>query len=209
MATTIQEYATEVDVQHLLHFTRESNLDSILAHGLVTRDVLVQEGVGIFNDDLRADGTQAVCVSIGFPNYKMWWSIRSDNPGVDWVLLVIEPKALWELPCAFCYANAALAEVASTPIEHRQTLQAFQAMYADDVPGKGRAQLGIEKSWPTNPQAEVLMLRGVPRGYIRGVVTKDAMQQARIKQRYPRLETWVSSDHFYGRKDYTFWQSGG
>lgn len=207
MATTIQEYASEIGVTQLVHFTRESNLESILQRGMVTRDTLTVEGFDGFNDNVRADYTNAVCVSVGFPNYKMWWGIRKDNPNVDWVILVIEPRALWELPCAFCSANAALGYIASIPIAHRQTLQAFQGMYAE-VAGKERAKLGIPSYWPTNPQAEVLMLQGIPRNYIRGVVTLNTSQEQRINEKYPGLKTWVQAGYFRYRKDYEFWKAG-
>lgn len=207
MATTVQEYATEIGVKQLVHFTRESNLESILRRGLVTRNMLDREGFNGFNDNVRADNTSAVCVSIGFPNYKMWWSIRMDNPDVDFILLVLEERALWELPCAFCSANAALGSIAAIPIAQRQTLQAFQGMYADVV-GKERAKLDVPGYWPTNPQAEVLMLQGVPRNYIRGVVTLNAAQEKRINEKFPGLKTWVQAGYFRYRKDYEFWKAG-
>jgi hypothetical protein len=207
MATTVQEYAAEIGVKQLVHFTRESNLGSIFERGMVTRDMLTREGFNSFNDNVRADYTNAVCVSIGFPNYKMWWKIKQDNRNVDWVLLVIEERALWELPCAFCAANAALGSIAAIPISQRQTLQAFQGMYAE-VPGKERAKLNIPGYWPTNPQAEVLMLRGVPRNYIRGVVTLNAAQALRINEKFPGLKTWVRAGYFRYRKDYEFWKAG-
>ena len=207
MATTVQEYAAEIGVKQLVHFTRETNLESILNRGLVTRETLIQEGFNGFNDNVRADRTSAVCVSIGFPNYKMWWSIRKDNPSVDFILLLLEERALWELPCAFCSSNAALGTVAAIPIAQRQTLHAFQGMYADVV-GKERAKLDIPKYWPTNPQAEVLMLEGVPRNYIRGVVTLNAAQEKRINEKFPGLKTWVRAGYFRYRKDYEFWKAG-
>lgn len=207
MATTVQAYAAEIGVKLLFHFTRESNIESILNRGMITRDKLAVEGFDSFNDNVRADYTHAVCVSIGFPNYKMWWAIRQDNPDVDWVLFLIEPRALWELSCAFCSANAALGSISAIPIAHRQTLQAFKGMY-DDVPGKERAKLRIPQDWPTNPQAEVLMLEGVPTNYIRGVVTLNATQEKRINEQYPGLKTWVHAGYFRYRKDYEFWKVG-
>ena len=207
MATTIQDYAAEIGAKQLVHFTRESNLESILNRGLVTRDMLTREGFNGFNDNVRADYTSAVCVSIGFPNYKMWWGIRKDNPDVDFVLLVLEVRALWELPCAFCSANAALGAIAAIPIAQRQTPQAFQGMYADVV-GKERAKLNIPGDWPTNPQAEVLMLQGVPKNYIRGVVTLNTAQEKRINEKFPGLKTWVRAAYFRYRPDYEFWKAG-
>jgi hypothetical protein len=207
MATNVQEYAAEIDVKQLVHFTRESSLDSILQRGLITRDTLTLEGFAAFNDNVRADYTHAVCVSIGFPNYKMWFRIKKDNPDVDWVILVIAPTALWELPCAFCSANAALGAVAAIPIAQRQTLQAFQGMYVD-VPGKERVKLGIPSHWPTNPQAEVLMLQGVPRNYIRGVIALNTTQEQRLRTKYPSLQVWMHAGYFRYRKDFAFWKAG-
>lgn len=48
MATTVQEYAAEVGVKQLVHFTRESNLESILNRGLVTREMLTRESFNGF-----------------------------------------------------------------------------------------------------------------------------------------------------------------
>ncbi len=44
MAGTIQEYATERGINCLMHFTRASNLESILRRGLAPRDTLNPEG---------------------------------------------------------------------------------------------------------------------------------------------------------------------
>jgi hypothetical protein len=207
MATTVQEYAAEIDVKLLVHFTREDSLESILQRGLITRDVLSLEGFKGFNDKVRADYTHAVCLSIGFPNYKMWFGIKKDNPDVNWVILVVKPAVLWELPCAFCSANAALGAVAAIPIAQRRTLQAFQGMYAD-VPGKEREKLNIPGHWPTNPQAEVLMLQGVPRNYIQGVIALTHTQEQRLRAKHPGLQVRVHAGYFRYRKDYEFWKAG-
>lgn len=207
MASTIQEFAAERGIKYLVHFTQEANLESILQRGLVTRDALTLEGFDRFNDQVRADGTHAVCLSIGFPNYKMFYGIQKDNPGCDWVILAIAPVALWTLPCAFCTANAALASVAAIPIDQRQTLDAFKAMYADQ-PGKERDKLGIPSHYPTNPQAEVLMLQGVPRQYVIGVIALNPTQEARLTAKYPGLKVRVHAGYFRYRSDYAYWKAG-
>lgn len=71
MIKLIEGFAKLRGIKNLSHFTRESNLDSILQRGLITRDLLTREGYHSFNDSVRADGTNAVCLTIGFPNYKM------------------------------------------------------------------------------------------------------------------------------------------
>jgi hypothetical protein len=203
--STIQDYATLRGIKNLSHFTRESNLDSILQRGLITRDLLTQEGYDGFNDHVRADGTNAVCLTIGFPNYKMWYQLKMQNPGVDWVIVAVNPAALWMLQCAFCTTNAALASVSAIPIAQRKTLAAFQAMYAD-IPGKERVKLGIADSFPTDPQAEVLMLQGVPREYILGLIASSIEQEKRLKDKYPKFQVIMKPNYFSYRNDWSYWK---
>ena len=207
MAGTVQEYATQRGIKFLVHFTQASKLESILQRGLVTRDILINEGYNDFNDQYRFDGTNAVCLSIGFPNYKMFFSIRQANKDVDWVVLVIHPAALWALPCAFCVANAASAIVTAVPLEQRKNLAALQAMYAD-CGNKTRAVLGIPDSFPTNPQAEVLMLNGVPRDYILSVIVLNTDKQRQLQTKYPGLDVRVHASYFRYRTDYGHWKQG-
>lgn len=205
MANTIQEYAVERDIKYLMHFTRTSNLGSILQRGLLLRETLNFDSTNHFNDQYRYDGTTAVCLSIGFPNYKMFWGIRQDNKDVDWIILVINKKVLWELSCAFCVENAASAAVTVIPLEQRKNLVALQAMYAD-CGDKTRTVLSIPNQYPTNPQAEVLMLEGVPKDYIRGVFVLNTAKQHELQVQYPGLDVKVNAGYFRYRQDYAHWK---
>jgi len=207
MAGTIQEYATDRGINYLMHFTRTSNLESILQRGLVPRDTLILEGYNDFNDQYRYDGTHAVCLSIGFPNYKMFFGIRQENKDVDWVVLVIHPAALWMLPCVFCVENAASARVTAVPLELRRDLAALQAMYAD-WDDKPRSILGIPDNYPSNPQAEVLMFNGVPRNYILCVIVLNLAKQQEIQAKHPGLNVRVHASYFRYRRDYAHWKKG-
>lgn len=204
MANTIQEYVTDRGIQYLMHFTRASNLSSILQRGLVLRSTLIQEGYSDFNDQYRIDGTNAICLSIGFPNYKMFWGVRQDYK-VDWVILVICKEALWALPCAFCTTNAASAGVTAVPLDQRRDLAALKAMYAD-WGDKTRAVLGIPDNYTTNPQAEVLMLNGVPREYIRGAFVLNEATKEALQVKYPELDVRVNASYFRYRRDYAQWK---
>ena len=205
MANTIQEYATGRGIQYLMHFTRASNLGSILQRGLVVRNALIPEGYGDFNDQYRIDGTNAICLSIGFPNYKMFWGLRKDNPGIDWVILVIRPEVMWTLPCAFCATNAAATSVTAIPLVQRSTLTALQAMYAD-WNDKTRTLLNIPDNYPTNPQAEVLMLEGVPRHHILGVIVLNETTKKSLQAQFPTLDVIVNAGYFRYRRDYEHWR---
>ncbi|ANB74761.1 hypothetical protein AYM40_16105 [Paraburkholderia phytofirmans OLGA172] len=207
MANPIEEFARERGIKFLMHFTKLTNLGAILQRGLVTRDVLVLEGnVDALNDQYRYDHTDAICLSIGFPNYRMFYRLRQENQGTDWVVVAVNPSALWELPCAFCSANAAAGHVSAIPIEDRKTIAAFRGMYAD-YGDKTRAQLGIKDGLPTNPQAEVLMLRGVPPSYILGVWVQSTTMQAMIKELYPGLQVVAAPGLFSYRSDYAHWKA--
>ncbi|EKF3300860.1 DUF4433 domain-containing protein [Pseudomonas aeruginosa] len=205
MAVTIQEYVEERGIKFLVHFTKEKNLASILQRGLVPRDILALEGGVDFNDAYRHDGTSAVCLSIGFPNYKMFFSLRQTNANESWVVIGIHPSVLWTLPTAFCMSNAASATVTAVPIAQRMGLPAFQRMY-EDWGEKTRPVLGIPNSYPTNPQAEVLMLKGVPRQYILGVLALNATVQQRLVALHPGLDVRVNAGFFRYRQDYAHWK---
>jgi hypothetical protein len=207
MATTIQEYVAERGITYLMHFTRACNLDSILARGLIRRDTLVLENFDGFNDQHRHDGTSAVCLSIGFPNYKMFYGCQKDHPGETWVILVISPRVLWELDCAFCSANAASNGVTAIPLVQRKGLAAMQAMFGD-WPGKARADLDLPAHYPTNPQAEVLALDGVPVRYFKGVIVLNEAARQQVLARHPAIDVRVMAQYFRYRKDFAHWKAG-
>lgn len=207
MAGTIQDFVFERNIRYMMHFTRASNLANILQRGLVPRDVLIREGLGVCNDLYRYDNTNAVCLSIQFPNYKMFWGVREENKAknIEWVVLLIRPEVLWALPCAFCITNAASAAVRSVPLNERSDLAALEKMY-EDWEGKSRHMLGIPANFPTNPQAEVLMLNGVPRQYIFSVVVLTVAKQQELQAQFPGLYVQVHAGTFRYRQDYAHWK---
>lgn len=207
MANTIEEYVGERGIKWLLHFTRLGNLASILDRGLVTRDIIVGEAscAGVYNDAYRLDRTNAVCASISFPNYKMFWGLRRDHGDVEWVIVVIHPAALWLLKCAFCQTNAASSSVTAIPLVQRSTLAALQRMF-DDFGDTPRARLGLPPNYPTNPQAEVLLLDGVPRDFILGVYVQTEAMKEKVKLAHPDLTVVVNTTYFSYRRDYEHWR---
>lgn len=205
MSRNIQDYVAERGIKHLLHFTRESNLASILERGLLQRNEL-EGGSARFNDAYRMDRTNAICLSISHPNYKMFFSLRRDNPEEKWVVIGISPSVLWTLPCAFCATNAASNAVTAIPINQRMGLTSFQSMF-NDWGEKTRATLGIGNHYPTNPQAEVLVLSSIPTQFILGVAADNAVNQQRLQVTYPG-STIIAMPSFYnGRPDFAHWRT--
>ncbi|WDJ03214.1 DUF4433 domain-containing protein [Xanthomonas campestris] len=205
MAANIQEYVAERGITHLVHFTREANLSSILNRGLLCRDHLIAGTDAVFNDEHRLDGTLATCLSISSPNYKMFYQLRKNNPEEKWVVIGVQPSVLWTLPCAFCVTNAAAGAVTALPIDQRKGLAAFQRMF-EDWSDKTRASLGIDAQYPTNPQAEVLVFSPIPIQYLMGVAVHDAAAQQRLRSIHEGTAITLVPSFFNGRSDHAHWK---
>ncbi|WP_457089891.1 DarT ssDNA thymidine ADP-ribosyltransferase family protein [Microvirga sp. P5_D2] len=159
----IMEAAIALKIPLLLHFTRARNLESIFKHGLCSNATSRVLGIKPHtNDPLRLDGhTDAISLSISFPNYKMFYKYRQEEPNEDWAVLVIGPGILWQKKCAFCQRNAA---------DHRiRQRSAFDLMNADALRGMfeelegipSRQEQRLEGHDPTDPQAEVLVFETI------------------------------------------------
>lgn len=177
----IQVHATAIEVPYLLHFTRVTNLPSIMAHGLYPIARAHEIGVAPdVNDQLRLDGYRnGTSVSIAFPNSQMFYKYRKDCEGVDWAVLVLHRSVLWTKDCAFCRHNAADARISGLPLAVLKTPQAFSGMF-DEIEGhKSREEQKLKGFDPTDVQAEILVFDVIEPQYILGVVfEKDAVRNA-------------------------------
>ena len=195
-------------IEYLLHFTKIENLSNIFLHGLLPRAALQNRRIEFqYNDDYRIDGYEnAICVSIGFPNYKLFYSFRKRDENQKWVILALHPNILIDKDCAFCHTNAASNEVTSIPIEQRKGKGALRRLF-DDIEGKpSRASLGIKS--PTNPQAEVLVFDAIEPHYIGAVITETEEIENHLGQSFPKYKQFFcnNKNFFKPRSDYTHWQ---
>ena len=85
------------------------------------------------------------------------------------------------------------------------TLAALQSMYGD-FEDKRRADLSLPDDLPTNPQAEILMLRGVPPRYILGVSVQNDAMRAKVQDLYPEVDVRVHPHFYNGRQDFAHWK---
>lgn len=193
-------------ISALVHFTRLNNLAGIVQHGLLPRNACMVGNVGaVINDPYRNDHTDAVCATVTTPNYKTFFMMRQNNPGVEWVVVAIRPEALWLRDCAFCNTNAAFGEVTAIPIAQRKGVEAFKGMFAER--GKTlRAVLDIPASFTTDPQAEVLILDGVPTNLLMCLIVETDTMKQKLTAAYPHIKIITSSSYFRPRKDYRYWK---
>lgn len=214
----IRDICEKRKIKELVHFTRLDNLYSILKFGLLGREDLSKDWrirEYVFNDELRLDKhPNAVCLSIGFPNYKMFYRYRKDNKGVDWVVLSLRPEILWELDCAFYNNNAASSEMQSEPLSVHKKAESLERLYQDY--GKKKRPAGLPLSFPTNPQAEVLVFEKILPSYITRVYfnSKKVREDWLSKYSHTLGETLMTTSEFivYGsyfnkRCDYKHWPS--
>ena len=212
----IQQICDERGIKTLVHFTRIENLQSILQEGLLGRDILEARGQGfLFNDNDRVDGhKEAVCLSISFPNYQMFYSIREQKKETQeandsqWIVLLLDAKVLWELECAFCQRNAAHNAVTSILLEDRKRPEALKGMFGDFYNIRHQ-DLSILQDYPTHPQAEVLVLDPIPVQYIKAIHFWNADAQNRWLPSSTGTDYETSCNdqrYFEPRRDYEVWR---
>lgn len=209
----IRAYCAARRINTLVHFTRLENLSAILVDGILPR--LALEGQArrvIFNDDIRTDGHKdAVCFSIGFPNYRMFYKYRSADQAATWVVLLIRADVLWELECAFCWANAACTAINRLPLAVLKDSSSLAKMFADQCESMGisRAACGIPDCYPTNPQAEVLAFSRVPLSYVTAACFRDQASRSRFPTPGgTHIVVDVKPAYFNARSDWQVWKQG-
>jgi hypothetical protein len=203
----IQEIVRSRQIKHLTHFTRVENLDSIVTHGLLPRSSCKSKNVQFLaNDEYRHDGQDATCASISFPNYKMFYRLRQRDPSVKWAVIGLSPSILWTKDCAFCATNAANVEMTSIPIDQRKGGAAFERLFEERGKVK-RLEARIPDSYPTDPQAEVLIFSPIEPRFILGVAFDDAGLTKTYAAKYngaPPVS--MKSTFFSYRVDYSHWK---
>ena len=205
----MQEILEERNIEWLYHFTQATNLESILRNGICPRDILINNRMpSRFNDQYRYDEcTNAVCTSIEFPNYKMFYKLRCDNPDIEWVVLRINASVLYKFNCAFCWTNAGDSSMYNTPLENRIGIPAFLHLFDNVLGYPFREVSRIPDYYPTNPQAEVLVFNTIPVDYIEAIIFNNYSTYFKYRNIIPEgIPAKVNENLFGPRKDYELWR---
>ena len=212
----IQQICYERDIKTLCHFTKVERLRSILHRDLLSRKFLEKLPESVrppFTDMDRDDGYKdAICLSISFPNYRMFFSKTGRNNQHEWVVLLLDARILWELDCAFCHQNAIYKPVLRVPLENRKRLVSLQRMFGNSdfhSDGSMYQRQQIPDNYPTHPEAEVLTFDSIPAEYINEVhfYNEDALKAwQKANPGADSQELCVNQDYFRPRCDYKAWQ---
>lgn len=158
----------------LLHFTNVENLPLIIENGLLSVNTISSLGIPANrNDPHRLDGyLNSVSLSLGFPNYKMFYKYRIINPHKNWVVLGINSNIILEKKCAFCKRNAADHRIRQKPLNDLMTGKAFEEMFQDIDGFPSRESQNLKNYYTTDPQAEILVFDKIDPKYIEYVFLK-------------------------------------
>ena len=214
-AALLQQFVRDRGIKYLLHFTPIYNLRSILRLGFVPRKFLDMPGIKesirpLFPDLFRQDGQRdCFCLSISWPNYKMFFQKRKQML-TDWVVLKINVETIIKHQCLFYKTNAA------SPKSRRQGPGRIEEMFYDDGI---RGQLRIEKWYTTDPQAEVMSFSRISPQWINEIYVQKLTKEVNREFTHLRRQNLLKRDNsgnrikvtedktFFGpRKDFQFWK---
>lgn len=202
---TIQEECERRNIDRLFHFTPVEHLDSILQHGLLTPKACAARSVAYkANDGARYDGQDAICLSIEWPNWSLFWSFRQRDTSRHWAILQLQHRVLWEKRVCFNTTNAADNSMSGQTFQSRQGVHKFLELFSDHGQ-KSRADLKIPDHYTTNPQAEVLCIDNIEPTYISDVHLLDVDLYNKYNHAYPGARVTKGSQYFKYRSDYAHW----
>lgn len=162
------------------------------------------------NDALRLDGRKKYnCVSIGFPNYRMFYKYRKATD-CDWAVLKLRAEILWESNCMFCKCNAASAAVRGYSDFALMQPDAFLGLFEERLEVAARADMEIPDHFTTDPQAEVLVRGIILPSDILEVVIKTERLESQVRESVGDASVEVAVDRtlFDRRRDSQFWSTG-
>lgn len=207
----IMDFCRERGITEVVHFTHSDNLPSIFEHGLLSVNDLKDRGIEYrFNDQHRIEGMgNAICLSISFPNYKMFFKYKEYSK--SFVVISLHPRLLWELKCIFCPSNASSTEVLRLLRHHREQLtglSGLENMFSETPlrnPNIRRSRLNIPPHYTTDPQAEVLCLEPIPCSYIQAIYHDGCPNlDEKVGDKWRHLLK-QDSRYFGPREDWAYW----
>lgn len=197
----IGKLLTERGVERLTHFTPITNVQNIYKYGLIPREYLGLEIVRLalgpeFTDEHRRDGIpQYNCLSVTFPNYKMFYLKRQSSQDARWAVIEYSADLLLRLWAEYCPTNSA----SRWPV-----LQGRDGLQSQFLLPKLRGELGLAPNMTTDPQAEVLCDSVIGGREIKRICVEFASDVTLLASVGIRSE--VDPAPFKSRPDYRYWQ---
>jgi predicted transcriptional regulator len=167
-----QKEITERKIEYLIHFTPTINLYSILENKKIMSRAKLEnldiEQFDIldyvkFSDNIRYDDKNYINLSISSPNtflFSKFQDNSKDNPEINWCVLKINTKYIYENNTLFSVVNAA-SYSANNQFGISKDFDSFENMFMKEVVYKNRClnriKYNLQDKYPTDIQAEVLV----------------------------------------------------
>lgn len=197
----LKHFLQQREISSLLHFTALENVPSICRYGLIPRELLQEEPIMMylnaqFSDAFRYENKKEYnCLSVSFPNYKMFNRKKQDNPNRHWAVIEFDVDVITQLWAEFCPTNAARR----VPIYSGVKGLKWQFL-ADDV----RAELELADELTTDPQAEVLCDSVIDPRHIRSINVHYDQDVDWLAHHH--VHATVNEQFFLARYDFRFWK---
>jgi hypothetical protein len=203
-----RRFLSERKIGYLVHFTTVSNAIQIARWGLMPRKYLELEPIRLklrplFTDHCRYDGRKDVnCLSVSFPNYKMFFKKRKSMGG-HWAVLLIDPDVLTRYRCEFCATNnASLGALCRPGVEAAQRMFSGLSL---------RQRFQLPAHYTTDPQAEVLGHAVIPPACIRAIHVNVPSDKEALVKRLTGVKPFIKVVHdpglFGPRRDFLYWKN--
>ena len=205
----IKSICNNRQIDGLIHFTNIDNLASILNLGIVP--VSLHDTANICserNDNERMDNhLEYTSFSVGFPNYRFFYSLRENNPDKKFAIIKLKNSVLWEKYRMFCVHNAADPRITNKNPLILSKAYEFGFMF-DSTDVIDREELNIPNNFTTDPQAEVLIEGVIEADYIEEIIFSNYTDLNRFKNNtYINNQIKLKVDNYYfkPRIDYMYW----
>ncbi|OKL47352.1 DarT ssDNA thymidine ADP-ribosyltransferase family protein [Boudabousia marimammalium] len=190
-------YLEKREVEHLVHFTRVSNLPRIIQEGIVPRGKLESERSEVrYFDELRLDQhRERSCFSVSFPNLLMMYKYSKEieeSKEDDGICILFIPvgdlKKIAKLGRIYFYhTNAANAIFKKSSESVSVDGEDIEDLFRDEMSTKqgrtvNRTDDGIPCFLTTDPQAEVQIDATVPFDLVKFVSVKDIELKLKVEE---------------------------
>ncbi len=183
----------EKGIESLIHFTPTINLLSIYEQGkLLSRSLLEKNEIDDtlldfieFLDSIRFDDKNYINLSISFPNHFLFNRFRErtkDKSYIDWCVLKINPKYIYQTDTLFSVTNAA-SSIAKYNYGITGDIEKFKQLFIETITTKfGSISRGnLLSKYPTDVQAEVLVKNQIDLSDIMQICFIDESELAKAK----------------------------
>lgn len=180
-------------ITRVVHFTTVTNLIGIIELGsLLSRTILedLKKEIRYYQpiDILRIDGMRDyICLSIQHPNYHVFQAQQRRYSQEEWCVIVLDPQVLWWEHTKFAQSNAASTFAIGEGIGG--SWECYQALFKGNVVRTNfynsrtiQTRKHLKDCYPTDEQAEILVLDEVPFEFFKKVYFRSTMALFRAKQ---------------------------